>query len=280
MRRRGGICISLLVVVCLVTAPRSGAAQQTGSVSGRVVDSLAAGVRGATVALDTLGLTTTTDSSGNFRIGGVPVGLRAVTVHAIGVVSASVAVRVAAGADAKTVITVSPVGQQAATLPTVSTHAEGAYGKPARLAYTTKYDGFYERRAESTAGGHFYTHEDLVKLDHADLPDMLGLMAGLRVTKDIDRNELHFVGCGTDHILILLDNERVWPRNIAETEPLGTVPSPGTQNKRTPGEDPFELLASLHIQNVEAVEIYHNYASLPLEAMSGNFCGAIIIWTR
>jgi hypothetical protein len=265
--------------------PAAMAAQQTGAISGRVVDSLARPVAGATISVDTLGRTTTTDSTGQFHLGNVPAGRRGLSMRAIGIVPMGMQVDVPANGTATAIFTVVRIGQHATALPTVSTTETSPTGKPARLDYTMKYDGFYERRASNGTSGLFYTHEDLEKMGRADLPDMLRQVPGLRLTHDIDRNELSFPGCTTDHILIMQDDEKVWPKGNSQMSSLGTVGGAvSLMSGHAPASgpragDPLEVIETLHLQNIEAMEIYKNMSSLPVFA-AGEYCGAIIIWTR
>jgi hypothetical protein len=182
------------------------------------------------------------------------------------------------------------VARNVVALPGVKSRAVGQFGKPARLNYTTRYDEFYRRRAMSGTSALFYTHEDLVKLGESDFSDIMADVPGLRLHRGmgLDRTELSFPGCKTEHILIKLDGQRVWPPDSLLYGKMGNVPapprmgpgygsSPPTQSAGQ--DDPFELLGSLHIQNLEAMEVYKNVASLPVDAV-GELCGAIYIWTR
>jgi hypothetical protein len=273
----------LLLLVILRAAPcaaQQTPARATGTITGHVVDSLATPIAGAIVTLDTLGLGTTTDSAGAFRFAGVPAGRRTLTVHVLQSAAATAVVAVAAGGTADETIRAKRV---VATLPAVRSQAVGQFGKPARLAYTTKYDEFYRRRAMSSTSGMFFTHEDLAKMDAPDLPDMFRHVPYLRFQPDIDRNELTFPGCGTNHILIKLDGQRVWPPDSLLRGFSGTVPAPprywSTPTGGGGSADPLEVIGTLHLQNVEAMEVYKDMSSLPYDA-AGEVCGAIYIWTR
>jgi Carboxypeptidase regulatory-like domain len=262
-------------------------AQGTGDIVGRVVDSVAVGVAGVSVSLDTLGLRATTDSTGHFRLVGAPAGRRMVSVRSIEIAPSSIAVAVDSGRTASTVIRVLRIATTVPVLPAVHAEAVGQFGKPARLAYTSKYDEFYQRRAMSTTGALFYTHEDLEKLGEADLPGMLEDIPGLRLQHDMDRNEISFPGCGTSHVLIKLNDQRVWPPDSALYGHTGNVPTParigpGYGSAPPTGgqhDDPLELIETLHLQNIEAMEIYKNVAELPVDAV-GEVCAAVYIWTR
>ncbi len=284
MSKSAWVAVALLTAVAAAPARTQQTTGSPGIVTGRVVDSLALPLPGARVSLDTLGLVTTADSTGAFRLAGVPAGHRTLTVRALGFAPASLPVDVAADATTEQTIT---LAQSVTALPTVKSQAVGEFGKPERLAYTMKYDEFYRRRSQSVGSGLFYTHEDLEKMKTADLPDMLRRVPGLRLRQDPDGTQLFFPGCSTNHILINLDGQRVWPAGrIQDSISSGIVPAPPRMGTDQPPGfnaslyDPFELIQTLHIQNIEAIEVYKNLASLPVEAANGKYCGAILIWTR
>ncbi len=289
------VCMARLVAalsyVAVHAAPawaQESAARNYGTISGRVVDSLAVPVAGASVTLDTLGITARTDSTGFFRMAGVPPGRRTLIVHELGFAATSVSVSLAPGASAKQTITMAAASAE--VLPAVKSQAVGQFGKPARLAYTLKYDEFYQRRSQSTGSGQFYTHEDLEAMKTADFPDILRRVRYLRIRDDLDGTQLSFPGCSTNHILIELDNRRVWPTDsllMNSSSGKVPIPPPNPLQNGSPGpqmggrtEDPFELIATLHLQNVEALEVYKDMASLPMDAAIPGICGAILIWTR
>src|SRR5262245_25112772 len=77
----------------------------TGAIAGRVVDSVTGQtVSGATVMVDKLNLSATTDRLGDFRIPGVPAGAREIVVTFLGRKPTHVPVDVRAGASTETVV--------------------------------------------------------------------------------------------------------------------------------------------------------------------------------
>jgi len=279
---------SLPLLAVLWTAPcgaQQGAAAAAGTIIGRVTDSLAAPVAGAIVTLDTLGLATTADSTGAFRIVGVPPGRRTLTVHGLGFAPASVVVSVAPGASTQQTIT---MASTAVMLPGVKSQAVGQFGKPARLAYTMKYDGFYQRRFNAIGSGTFYTHEDLDAMKTADLVDMLRRIPFLKIRGNPDGATLNFPDCSTNGIEIEVDGLTVWPESqgsraavVTLSTTLGrNVGGGSTGDGGAPADpDPLSALESLHVNQVEAIEAYPTVTSLPA-ALVGNACAAILIWMR
>lgn len=255
--------LASLLGLLLLAAPSAAQVpvSRTGRVAGRVVDSLSRPLVGALVSIDSMPSAATTDSAGGFYLDGVPEGEHLLWVRKIGIAPEAFHVGVLAN---RTKVVLARISGAGVVLPTVRTLAVGQFGKPERLAYTMKYDEFYRRRALSSAGGLFYTHEDLEAMKTADFPDMLRRIPGLTVRQRLDGTQLNFPGCSTDHILIMQDQQRVWPEG----------------GGKDPGADPFEVIGSLHIQNIEAIEVYKTLASLPIEAANGKYCGEIVIWTR
>ncbi|HEX8724499.1 MAG TPA: carboxypeptidase-like regulatory domain-containing protein [Gemmatimonadaceae bacterium] len=260
-----------------------GASSGTGTLLGRVVDTSGIPVVGARASLDAAGMIASTDSSGAFAFRGVPAGRRVVTIQRLGYGPAQFVTVLAAGETATQTDT---LHASATNLPAVRTQAVGTFGKPARLSYTTRYDGFYQRRYLSSGSGKFYTHEDLESMNTADLPDMLRRVPGLRLRRNGDQVDLSFPLCKEKGILIKVDGTKVWPlSSVGDTTNAGNVPvpprlgSPLQMNSGGPTEDPLEVVRSMHLQNVEAIEVYETASSLPPDAV-GDACGAIYIWTR
>jgi Carboxypeptidase regulatory-like domain len=265
----------------LVASAGSARAQQpvgtaAGTIAGQVVDTLGMPANGVTVTVDTSHIRATTDSTGHFRLPDVPAGVHRLALQGIGYARAAFVVTLSPGGAIYQTLTVE---REVVTLPAVKNSVVGAFGKPARLAYTTKYDGFYERRATAPTSGYFYTHEDLAKMREQDFADMLRLVPHLKVVMDPDGTVLRFPGCETQHILIMIDDQRVWPVGGSGNAPGGAVPMPSMGASGAKQPDAFEFLQNLHLDNVEAMEVYESHLDLPLDAV-GPYCAAIMIWTR
>ncbi len=96
MTRRLQLMKACLVVAALLV-PFSSALAQTGTVTGRVVDTEGAPVVGASVTVDGTGLGTITDASGMYTLRNVPTGSQTIRVSMLGMRSATQTVTVAAG---------------------------------------------------------------------------------------------------------------------------------------------------------------------------------------
>lgn len=273
---------SVLLLVAVWTAPC--AAQQappatTGTISGRVVDSLGQPVIGASVVVNGSGQTTQTDSTGAFRLRDVPPGSHTIAVRRLRFLADTEIFMLAKGSAAFRTITVTHAAVQ---LPAVKTVKVGEFGKPARLAYTMKYDGFYERRFYATGSGKFFTHEELEAMKTTDLVDMLRRIPFLKINGRGDSGTIQFPDCGEYGIQIVIDGQQVWPLGQGAAAQVGTLsaavgqqPKPGSFDE--PG--PLSMLETLRINQVEAIESYPTVVSMPA-SMVGNGCAAILIWTR
>ncbi len=272
---RGRILTGLVAVAAAVfSAPPPCGAQETagrtGAIAGRLVDSTSHPIAGAAVSVDSLPASATSDSAGRFQLDGVPAGDRLLRIRRIGVAPVSVRVSVAAGET--TMVTVRTTSIPV-ILPTVTTQTVGLYGKPARLAYTSKYDGFYERRLGSAAGGRFYTHEDLVRMDPENLLDVLRRAPGVRIWDAGSTITMRFTTCGQGGILIKVDGQPL-------THPSGhsLFTSDSDDNAGTVS-DVLKFIGHWRLDQVEAVEVYPTSGSLPVDAR-GDACAAIYVWTR
>lgn len=245
------------------------------SISGRVLDSSAVPVPGAIIALDSGNLRSTTDSAGRFRfLHDVPPGLRTATIRVVGFAPTTVAIRVGVGeAVYRDVI----IARQPAVLPPVRAEAPAGFGKPVRLAYTSRYDRFYERRTYAIGPAMFFTHEDLEAMDTPNLIDVLRRIPHLRIRQDPEGSSIAFPGCANSGITIVLDGKRVYP--VGEPDRSSFVFWPDKKPPPVQSVGPLDALGSLRINQVEAMEVYPTPGTLPAELV-GDACAGIVIYTR
>ena len=146
------------------------------------------------------------------------------------------------------------------TLAPVTVEAEAF--KPARYNATTKFDEFYRRKARGV--GTFFTREDIERRPRSEAIYLIEGLPGIRIVRPKrDQNpELRFSRCtvgpgGSQHEAVALFV------NGLETD------------RRWVGD----FLRELHVNDIEAMEVYTGPSQLPQEAM-GNSCAAIFVWTR
>jgi Carboxypeptidase regulatory-like domain len=254
---------------------------QTFTVVGRVVDSLAQPVPGAQLLISNLHVTATTNADGVYRLGGIPIGAFVIQFRKIGFGPVDVAMLVPRDTSMQQVTMV----HGAVLLRTVVTQTVGLFDKPVRLAYTSKYDAFYERRKFSSGSGRFYTHEDIDRMNVEDFIDILRRVPHLQIWDEAGNTFIRFPHCGMDGIMIELDGNRIWPvganiqRNVGLNNPTPASIANNSPTDSMPGIDPLDMLRSLHENNIEAMEVYPSGSSLPAEAV-GNACAAIFVWSR
>ena len=119
------------------------AAQQASSIRGTVTSSEdKTPIAGARVAIQAPDRVAITDERGMFNLGGVPSGTRTITARRLGFAPGTVTVEVSRLAEATVAIHLKPF---AATLPPVVVH-------PARMNYTGRLAGYYERLEKNSSG--------------------------------------------------------------------------------------------------------------------------------
>ena len=253
----------------------------TVTIVGRAVDSLSQPIAGAEVGISALKLSTFTDAFGRYRLPGVPAGAHFLSIRKLGYGPVDVAILTPRDTSLVPVIMV----PGAVVLRTVVTRTVGLFGKPARLAYTSKFDEFYERRAYSSGNGRFYTREDIDRMDVQDFKDVLRRVPHLQMWDDGGNTVLRFPTCATAEIVIRLNGMQVWPRmQMSDTSQASLVQRPAGQMDGNSGldptaSDPLEAFRTMKATDVEAIEVYPSSSSLPAEAV-GNACAAIFVWTR
>lgn len=276
--RRGLAAIALFACCAwpaVVTAQRPAPAV---SILGRVVDSLSQPVPDAEISVQSLPVTARTDPFGRFRLNDVPEGLHLVRVRKIGFGPVDIIVRTPRDTSLAAVV----LTPGAVQLQTVVTTAVDRFGKPGRLAYTSRYDQFYQRRALNSASGRFYTHEDIDRMGVTNLLDILRRIPPLRVSETADGITLNYPRCHMDGIYIALNGVQIWPRTQAgRASPLDELKQAQRADTTNidAGPDVLGPLMGFNANTIEAIASYPGGASLPVEAM-GNACAAIYFWTR
>ncbi|HEU4989205.1 MAG TPA: carboxypeptidase regulatory-like domain-containing protein [Gemmatimonadaceae bacterium] len=253
---------------------------RTVAVLGRVIDSLRQPITGANISIAPLGLATVTDAYGRFSLAGVSDGVHVLSVRKIGYGPIDIAIATPRDSSLAPVILV----PGAVVLKTIVTRTVGLFDKPARLAYTSKYDAFYERRAYNVGNARFYTHEDIDRMGVQDFKDLLRRVPSLQFWDDGGNTVLSFPGCGNGGILIELNGMQVWPRGQAGSSDATLAPRSaayvdGNPDPNRNAVDPLEPFRTMRANDVEAMELYPTSSALPADAV-GNACAAIFVWSR
>ena len=283
MRRIPFVRHSCVVALLLaLTSPLL--SQATGIIEGHLTSGNGVPVLGASISVTGTELSTRSGEEGHFVIRGVIEGTQTVHVQRVGFRPSDFSVSVSAGQtttlDARLIINV-------VTLDTARVTGKSDNGKPARLAYTTKYDEFYERR--KTSGGRFFTHDELEKKAATSLVDVFRTVSGMQVRRVSNHYELNVAGCPQASWQVFIDNIKAFPTagdaSANSLDPKGSPPILGnptarmtasnTQNRLTP----LDVLADFSVDQIEAIEVYTGSVNLPAVAR-GDGCAAIFLWTR
>lgn len=238
-------------VICALafcTAPAADAqARQPRNISVTVTDTAGNPVSDAAVAVAGTNFRAVSDAFGQVEFRNVDWGPHRVSVRKLGFREVSQPIVVPADGSMALGIMLS---RAAVNLDKVV--VRDTAGKPARLAGTTRLDDFYLRRRGG--GGTFLTREDIEQRNPGRSLDLFMGIAGLRLTYRGSTPLLSFARCKTG-IEIFVDGQRL--------------------------NDGLNVLASIHPNQIEAIEIYHGLASVPPQFIpKPDDCAAILVWTR
>jgi len=236
------VCAASAIVLCGARAN----AQTLGNITGTVSDSAGVPLLGAEVTVDGAQVRTVSDDQGVFHLGGVPFGSRTLSVRRLGFAPSQVSVEVVQGGDAMVTIRLKPV---AATLPPVVV-------RPARMNYTGRLAGYYER-LEKKSSGYFITRD---QIDHENtrlLGQLLQHVPGVTAV----RGRGGITG-------IRLRGRTCWPLIWIDGTPM---PS---------GEVDLD---SFSPTSIHGIELYLGSTTAParyLYTRDVSSCGTILIWSR
>lgn len=244
LRTRVAFAACLAFAFVLFAAPAN--AQALGNITGTVTDSTGASLLGTEVTIDGAQVRTFTDDHGVFHLGGVPYGVRTLSVRRLGFAPAQVSVQVAEGGDAMVSIRLKPLAR---TLPPVVV-------RPARMNYTGRLAGYYER-LEKRSNGYFITRD---QIDHENtrlLGQLLQHVPGVTAV----RGRGGITG-------IRLRGRTCWPLIWIDGTPM---PS---------GEVDLD---SFSPTSIHGIELYLGSTTAParyIYTRDVSSCGTILIWSR
>ena len=232
----------------------------TASLRGTVVSSDGRPVRSVIVEIRRARRSARTDSTGHFRIDGVPAGSRTVEIRALGFAPATHAVNFAAGAVLDTALS---IGVSAQDLAAVTVAAVAPPPTPRGL------EGFELRRKQGH--GHFITPAQMESLRASSLADVLAGIEGVHVNFGRDGFPLPYLrGTKTGQCIpnFFLDGA---PFVVDGASPGRTVAHPFT-----------DLTAVAHPDVIRAIEVYTTSGTMPAEfdLTASTGCGSVLIWTR
>lgn len=239
------------------------ASARRAALSGLVVDSMQQPIAGADVVLPALGLRTTSDARGAFRIDSVPSGTHDVSVRHIGHAPLNAQITFAPRQLVERRIVLPKV----TSLDTVAVTALGPI------------ESFEENRRRGI--GAFITRGDLERQRGRKMSEILEQLRGMRIVPASGGKA--YVSSGRRSVVSLRpvnppDDNRLVPDQsycLAQVYVNDAIVYSGT-----PGEPVFDI-NSLSPDQIEAVEYYATPASTPLKySRRSSECGVVVIHTR
>jgi TonB family protein len=247
-RTRATALSATVVMLALFTSWSLGA-QATGTagtIAGAVRDSSGGLLGGADVSIVGTGLHAISDTSGRFRLVGVPAGVGTLHVRRLGYRARSVSIVVEAGGTATISVALLRLPQE----------LDPVLVEASRQPAARYLQGFYERR--SKGHGYFVTRDQIASRNTSELTDVLrSLVPAVRITSSrMARNAVRLRGSRCAPL--------VW---------LDGAPAMA-------GEFDLDFISP---ETVSGIEVYAGPATVPVEFRSTRgieACGVIVVWSR
>jgi hypothetical protein len=280
----------LLYVFLGLAVPGALSAQGASVLTGKVVDSAGAPIRGATVRVPQLERAARADSTGQFKLEGLPTGRVTIVGEAPGFVGKRVEVTIPANGTVEQAFSLVP---NAHVLANVEVRARTRKQLPLKL------HEFAMRRNSSTAG-RFLGPEDLVKFNGHPLTDALKtVMVGARFQRAAT-GEMNIISARSLNPASIRQSTNIKPCGIQIWEDGALLSDPnqslevmlpprsgGSENASRSistmkvGADHDYDVSNLLSNNYMAVEYYSDLASTPPGFRTGTpSCGTLVLWTR
>jgi len=208
--------------------------------------------------------------------------------RAVGFRPAVVSVNLEPGRAVDLVLTLTPV---AVALPELT--AEARWGKPARLAHTSKFDDFYRRRRMGF--GTFLDRDEIDRSTALRSFELLRGIPGVQVAWNppgVSGTTVRFARCTEfpPRISVWVDGNKLPFRPPAPPPDAAgaSTPQEGVRNtnidkmlswKQQTWSQWLELFAFVRPAEIEAMEVYRGVGQIPAELREDS-CAAVIIWTR
>jgi hypothetical protein len=273
-----------------LAVPAALSAQGASVLSGRIVDSAGAPIRGATVRVPQLERAAMADSAGQYRIEGLPTGRVTIVGEAPGFVGKRVEVTVPANGTVEQAFSLIP---NAHVLANVEVRARTRRQLPLKLHE-------FAMRRNSSSAGRFLGPEDLVKYNGRPLTDALkvvmvgarfqraatgemNIISGRSLNPASIRQSTNIKPCGIqiwqDGALLSDPNQSL---EVQLPPPGGNSPnaSRSISNMKVGADHDYDV-SNLLSNDYMAVEYYSDLASTPPGFRTGTpSCGTLVLWTR
>jgi hypothetical protein len=266
--------------------PGIAAAQGSAALTGRIVDTAGAPILGASLRVPQLERSVAVDSTGHFRLDGLPTGKLTVVGEAPGF----------AGKRAEVIVPASGTVDQAFSLvPNAHVLANVEVRARSHRQLPLKLHEFEQRRNRGT-GGRFLGPEDVAKYNGHPLMDALKpMMLGVRFQRNA-QGEMNIVSQRSLNPASIRQGNnikpcgiQIWQDGALLSDPNQSVEvmlDPGTTASRSIstqqlGADHSYDISNLITNDFMAVEYYPDLSSTPPGFRTGTpSCGTLVLWTR
>ena len=285
---RRAFALRILPAFVALALPGIAGAQGAAVLTGRIVDTAGAPIRGASVRVPQLERSATVDSTGQFKLEGLPTGRVTIVGEAPGFAGTRAEVTIPANGTVDQAFSLVP---NAHVLANVEVRARARRQLPLALHE-------FEQRRLRAAGGRFMGPDDIARFNGRPLMDALkSVMVGVRFQRNAQgemniisqrslnpasiRQSANIKPCGIqiwqDGTLLSDPNQSV--ELISEKAGGGGV---GTTYPTTRvGADHDYDISNLLANNYAGVEYYSDLASTPPGFRTGTpSCGTLVLWTR
>ena len=263
------------------------AAAQGAVLTGRIVDTAGAPIRGASVRVPQLERSAAVDSTGQFRLEGLPIGRVTIVGEAPGFAGKRAEVTVPANGTVEQAFSLVP---NAHVLANVEVRARARRQLPLALHE-------FEQRRNRAAGGRFMGPDDIAKFNGRPLMDALkSVMVGVRFQRNV-QGEMHIVSQRSLNPASIRQSSNIKPCGIqiwqdgallsdpnqsieVTLEPQAGSASRSINTHRTGADHDYDI-SGLLSNNYAGVEYYSDLASTPPGFRTGTpSCGTLVLWTR
>ena len=285
---RRALALRIIAAFVALTLPGLAAAQGASVLTGRIVDTAGAPIRGASVRVPQLERSAAVDSSGQFRLEGLPTGRLTIVGEAPGFAGKRVEVTVPASGTVEQAFSLVP---NAHVLANVEVRARARRQLPLALHE-------FEQRRHRAAGGRFLGPDDIAKFSGRPLVDALkSIMVGVRfqraATGEMNivsqrslnpasiRQSANIKPCGVqiwrDGTLLSDPNQSL---ELMSEHAGGTAAGTVYPTTRVGADHDYDV-SNLLSNDYMAVEYYSDLASTPPGFRTGTpSCGTLVLWTR
>lgn len=282
---RRAVASRLLIATAGLAAPALLHAQGAGTLTGRVLDSTGAPIRGAGVRVPQLEKAAAVDSTGTFRLEGLPAGKVTIVGEAPGFMGQRVEVTVPASGAVDQSFSLKP---NAHVLASVEVRARSRQHLPIKLAE------FEIRRSRGM--GRFLGPDDVAKFNGQPLSEALKtVLVGARFQRNA-QGEMNIVSARSLNPASIRRSTNVkacgvqiWQDGMLLSDPNASAElsndtkdgQRGTFGTTKVGADRDYDVSNLISNDYMAVEYYSDLSSTPPGFRTGTAsCGVLVLWTR